>query len=170
MILRTPVTKCLNTHIVLYTHSQTWPLSRPKLTTITLHTPINNKNQQVPSLSLQRVRLRLDYLAALDDDTPPFLTPASTGGSYVIDASAAAAFVRAAERDGVMGGVTALGGLRLEAEEDRARQEKERSERGRGRWSSSDARVSGGLGDGGGGGLWGSLASWFTGGGGKKKA
>lgn len=119
------------------------------------------------------MRLRLDYVAAFDDatDTPPFLLPNNGGGNgFSIDIAGAAAFVRAAERDGIMGGVTALGGLRLEAEEDRARQEKERGERGRGRWSSSSASVSGGVGvGGGGGGLFGSLASWFTGGGGGKK-
>lgn len=131
----------------------------------------------MPSLSLQRVRLRLDYLTALERDdgdssAPPFLT--ETDGSYAVDTAAASAYVRAAERDGVMSSVTALGGLKLEAEEDRARQERERGEKGRGRWSSSSGSAWGsgsGSGSSGGAGLLGSLTSWLTGGvgDGKKK-
>lgn len=143
---------------------------------------------QVPSLSLQRVRLRLDYLLDHDHDSttssssssslPPFLkAAAATGedGACRVDTTAAAAFLRAAERDGVMSGVTSLGSLRLEAEEDRARQHKAQQEKGRGRWSASSGSIWGGSapsssssssggGSGGGGGLLGSIASWFTGG------
>jgi hypothetical protein len=161
------------------------PIPRFALTVPHTHTHLFPPPPQVPSLSLQRVRLRLDYLIETDagpsstTSPMPFLTTnAGGGGGYSIDTAAAAVFVRAAERDGVLSRVTSLGGLRLEAEEDRARQQRERQEKGRGRWSSSSGSVWGGSGSGGGdsgggggSGLFGSLTSWFMGGGreGKKK-
>lgn len=128
---------------------------------------------QVPSLSLQRVRLSLDFLLLGDHSAsslPPFFLlqqqhqqgSETEASSCTIDVNAAEACVRAAERDGILSPVTSLGWLRLEAVEDRVRQENARREK-KG-WSSSSSGS--GTNEGGGeGGLFGSIAAWITSGG-----
>lgn len=117
-------------------------------------------NLQVPSMSLQRMRLTLDQLLE-----------AAEGGEEWMDKTTARAVVRAGEKEGVFSSVTALGSLRLEAEE--LKRGGRRGGRGSGGVSSEGIWGGGGSGSGGsqggggggggiGGGFLDTLTSWFS--------
>lgn len=126
-----------------------------------VNSEIDLYNLQVPSMSLQRMRLTLDQLLEAAE------------GEWM-DKATARAVVRAGEKEGVFSSVTALGSLRLEAEELK------RGGRRGGRGSDSGGGSSiwggggGGSGSGGsqgergrggggiGGGLLDTLTSWFS--------
>lgn len=91
-------------------------------------------NLQVPSMSLQRMRLTLEHLCEAAE------------GEWM-DKATARAVVRAGEKEGVFSTVTALGSLRLETEEL-----KQGGRRGGGRGSGGGSSIWGGDGSGSGGG------------------
>ena len=119
-------------------------------------------NLQVPSMSLQRMRLTLEQLCE------------AAKGEWM-DKATARAVVRVGEKEGVFSSVTALGSLRLEADE--LKQGRRRGGKGGGGGSSiwggggggggrGGGSQSGGKAGGGGGGIGGglldTLTSWFS--------
>lgn len=85
-----------------------------------------------------------------------------------MDRETARKILRAAERDGLMSNVTALGNVRVEVEEARGGSRRRKGEEGGGKEGWYGGRKEG-RGGGGGGGLLDTLTSWFSGGSGAGK-
>lgn len=114
-------------------------------------------NLQVPSMSLQRMRLKLDHLCEAVEERVG-------GGGGWMDKTTARAVVREGEKEGMFSNVTALGSLRLEAEELKKTKRKD----GKGSGGGSDIWGGGGspsgakAGAGRGGGMLDTITSWFS--------